>query len=70
VTVGCDYIRNWMWQVKPINTRKSMKFYYEHVSATHWTIFMELCYTGWMYRDIKTVCEDRHRCKILIFKNT
>jgi len=40
-----------------------------HVSATLVAILSEVCYKGWIYRDITKVCETRHRCKILNFKN-
>ena len=35
MTVGCNSVRNWIWQVKPTFARLYMKVYYEHnISAT------------------------------------
>jgi len=39
--------------------------YLLHVSATDVAINSGVCYTGWIYRDVRTVCEDSYRCKIL-----
>jgi hypothetical protein len=39
------------------------------VSTTLVAINKEVPYKGWIYRDITKICELKHRCKILSFKN-
>jgi len=40
-----------------------------HVLATLVAILSKVRYKGWIYRDIKKVCEPTHMCKLLIFQN-
>ena len=39
------------------------------VSTSLVVILKEVPYKGWIYRDITKICEPKHRCKILSFKN-
>jgi hypothetical protein len=62
--------------VAKINKRtKCMKEHYKRsihptCFSTRVTILREVHYKGWIHRDITEVCKQRHRCKILSFKNT